>query len=102
MAAVFDAASVYADDTTAWFAAESWEELAVCVESQAACFVEAAARIGLKVNGDKTQLLVHGSVPADFCVTIDGAKIEPSKRISVLGMAVDANLSFNRDALCAT
>ena len=36
LAAIFEAASVYADDTTAWFAADSWEALAISIEVQSA------------------------------------------------------------------
>lgn len=102
LASVFDASSVYADDTTAWFWADKWEELAVLIEKQAADFVKAAAELGLKVNGDKTQLLLHGRSPAlaNCSVNIDGADIHPSKQISVLGSVINANLAFCRDSLC--
>ena len=70
----------YADDSATWCSAKSWDELRVVIESEAAKFVEAAARLGLKANGSKTQLLLHGPRPPPlFSVSIDGAEVQPAQ-----------------------
>ena len=50
-------------------------------------------KVGLVINGEKTQLLVSGIKDNDISVKVGDSNIYPSKEITLLGITYDTNFT---------
>ncbi len=88
--------SGYADDTVAWSAGDTVEEVKKDLEAISASVAKYMAEHSLVLNRDKTQVLISGGgavSDSSNSILIDGVNVLPDNKIEVLGVRFDCRLT---------
>jgi hypothetical protein len=76
----------YADDTGAWQVGNNLEDVRASLQRVADCFAAYTKGNGLSLNAAKTQLMYNRKRADEYNVVLDGAVINPSSSLELLGV----------------
>jgi hypothetical protein len=90
----------YADDSSIWIVADSVAEVVAGLEEKAKLFAAYVKGNGLVLNAGKTQLLLSrggaaGDDMGDVSVDVDGTRVTPSSKLTLLGVTFDRAFSLS-------
>jgi len=85
----------YADDSYVVLQDKNQESLAMKAEGCLSAHIEALEEIGMKVNEEKTEIVLFGKKPQNITLNVKGTAVESKEAIKALGIVIDKGLTWN-------
>jgi len=85
----------YADDSYVVLQDKNQESLAMKAEGCLTAHIEALEEIGMKVNEEKTEIVLFGKKPQNITLNVKGTAVESKEAIKALGIVIDKGLTWN-------